>query len=102
MLQCLLALRTGDAPHSVAHALLSQLKTKSCVLDGCLRRLVSFSKFLVHDLAHSPMPINFTAHQIYLLDTMKPIALENVIESFKIVLPFLFYLKTLHSLGFLY
>lgn len=72
----------GHTPRSIACALLSQLNAKSCVLDGCLRRLVSFSKFSVHDPAHSPMPINFTAHQIYLLDTMKPIALENLIENF--------------------
>lgn len=72
----------GYTPRSIVYALLSQLNTKSCVLDGCLRCLVSFSKFSVRDLAHSPMPINFTAHQIYLLNTMKPIALENLIESF--------------------
>lgn len=43
--------------HVLVYVLLSQLNTKSCVLDGCLKHLVSFSKFLVHNLAHSPMPI---------------------------------------------
>lgn len=43
--------------HVLVYVLLSQLNAEPCVLDGCWKHLFSFSKFLVHDLAHSPMPI---------------------------------------------
>lgn len=47
----------GTHTHVLVYVLLSQLNAEPCVLDGCWKHLFSFSKFLVHDLAHSPMPI---------------------------------------------